>query len=239
MIVPGAFSDADSFEDVARWLSERGRQTYILRLPQRNSRIPQLDPGGLEAMDRAIDAACDEIGMPLTAFGHSMGGLAVLRLLARRRLSAAALMMPVPPRGLGPDAVRLLREQPIDAVKMIGLSLGAWPVRNLPGRPPRGMFRDDTPADVIDASAARRVSESWRVLTQMMIGSREPVGPVDTPLLLVGGSQDSIVSASTVSRLATDLDCSYLEFDVGHAFAEEPGYDRVLDATLDWLAGNE
>ncbi len=239
LIVPGAFSDADSFEDVARWLGEQGRQTYTVRLPQRESRIPQLDGGGLAAIDRALDSACDEIGGPLTAIGHSMGGLAVLRLLGRRRLAAAALMMPVPPGGLAPDALRLMRSQPVDAAKMLGISLSAWPVRRLPGSPPRGMFSRNAPQESVEVSAGRRVSESWRVLAQMMVGSRDPVSPVDTPLLLVGGSQDSIVSAGSVEKLAADLEAPFLEFDVGHAFAEEPGYEEVLAPTFDWLAENE
>jgi alpha-beta hydrolase superfamily lysophospholipase len=106
---PAAFSDTDSFEDVAGWFADRGRPTYTLRLPQRSSRIPQIDSGGLAAIDRALDRACDDIGEPLSAFGHSTGGLAVLRLLGRRRLAAAILMMPVPPGGLAPDALRLMR----------------------------------------------------------------------------------------------------------------------------------
>ena len=239
LIVPGAFSDADSFDDVTRWFSENGRATYTLRLPQRDSRVPQLDPGGLAAIDRALDGACDEIGGPITAFAHSMGGLAVLRLLGRRRLAAAALMMPVPPGGLGPDAARLMRKQPVDAAKMLGISISAWPVRRLPGAPPRGMFSRQTPKESVEASAGRRVSESWRVLAQMMLGSRDPVTPVDTPVLLVSGSQDSIVSPGSVERLAADLEAPFLEFDVGHAFAEEPGYEEVLPATFDWMTAVE
>ncbi len=235
LIVPGAFSDADSFESVAQWFSSRGRETHTVRFPHRSSRVPQVDRGGLAAVDVALDRACDEIGEPLVAFGHSLGGLAVLRLLGRRRLEAGMLMMPVPPGGLGPDAIRLLRRQPLDAAKMIGLSVSAWPVRHLPGRPPRGMMSEGTPTEDIEASAARRKSESWRLLAQVLVGSRRTPAPVETPLLLAGGSQDSIVSCESVAGLAGELDASYLEFDVGHAFAEEPGFEIVLESVFDWL----
>jgi len=232
LIVPGAFSDADSFEAVAQWISGRGRSTHTVRLPHRSSRIPQVDRGGLAAVDAALDRACDKIGEPLVAFGHSLGGLAVLRLLSRRRLEGGILMMPVPPGGLGPDAIRLLRRRPLDAAKMLGLSFSAWPVRHLPGRPPRGMMSEGTPSEAIEASAERRKSESWRLLAQVMVGSRETPPPVDTPLLLAGGSQDSIVSPESVARLAGELHAPYLEFDVGHAFAEEPGFEIVLESVF-------
>ncbi len=213
----------------------RGRPACTLRLPQRGRRLPQLDPGGLGAIDRALDRACEEIGEPLVALGHSMGGLSVLRLLRRRRLAAAVLMMPVPPDGLGPDALRLMREQPIDAAKMLGISISAWPIRRLAGAPPRGMFSRDAPKEAVEKSSERRVSESWRVLAQGLVGSRGPVEPVDTPVLLVGGSQDSIVSAGSVAKLAAGLEAPFMEFDVAHAFAEEPGYEEVMSAAFAWV----
>jgi pimeloyl-ACP methyl ester carboxylesterase len=235
LIVPGAFSDVDSFTGAAEFLAARGRDVYALSPPARGRRIPQLDTGGLAALDRSLDRACDRIGSPLTVIGHSLGGLAVLRLLQRRRQVAAALLMPVSPSGLAPEAVRLAREQPIDAAKMIGISLSAWPVRKLGLEPPVGMFRRDAPPDAVARSAARRVSESWRALAEALIGSREEIVPVETPLLLIGGSQDAIVSAASVADLAGRLDADYREFDVAHAFVEEPGFDRVLEEVDGWL----
>jgi hypothetical protein len=118
---------------------------------------------------------------------------------------------------------------------MLGISISARPVGRLPGGPPRGMFSRDAPKESVEASAGRRVSESWRVLAQALVGSREPVEQVDTPLVLVGGSQDSIVSAGSVAKLAGELEAPFLEFDVAHAFAEEPGYEEVLGGTFNWL----
>lgn len=235
LIVPGAFSDIDSFERVIEWFSEAGRDAYALSLPQRDRRIPQVDSGGLAAHDRSLDRACSEIGEPVVAVGHSLGGLAVLRLLNRRRLPAAALLMPVPPGGLAADVFRLLRSQPVDAAKMLGISISAWPIRNLRASPPQGMFSRAAPRSAVDASVGRRVSESWRVLAEAFVGTGEPVAPVDTPLLLVSGLQDSIVSTQTVATLASDLEAPHLEFDVAHAFAEEPGFQTVLEAVDEQL----
>jgi pimeloyl-ACP methyl ester carboxylesterase len=118
---------------------------------------------------------------------------------------------------------------------MLGISISAWPVRKLTGAPPRGMFSRDVPEESVEKSSERRVSESWRVLVQGLLGSRIPVEPVETPALLIGGSQDSIVSPGSVAKLAADLEAPFMEFDVAHAFAEEPGYEEVMSAAYAWI----
>ncbi len=54
--------------------------------------------------------------------------------------------------------------------------------------------------------------------------------------VVVAGHQDSITPTRVLRPLADALDAELLEFDVAHAFNEEPTYRVVTDAVLDFLA---
>lgn len=235
LIVPGAFNDNASFEPMASRLEAHGWQAMIVRLPARARRLPQLDRGGLAAIDAVLDRAVTECRRPPVVIGHSLGGLAALRLGRRTPLSAAVLLTPATPYGLAPHMLRLAVNDPVSALKM-GVLAGAAPLaRALPLSPPVGLFTPDAPSDAMRRSRGHNVSESWLVLAQLLRGDSAPQGPAGQPTLVLGGSLDNLAPVASVRRLARDIDADYLERPVGHAFYEEDALYGVLDAVAEWL----
>lgn len=80
-----------------------------------------------------------------------------------------------------------------------------------------------------------RVDGSWTVLAALALGSRHPVWPVGAPSLVTTGLQDRFTPTRVLRPLAACLDTELQEFDVAHAFDEEPSSVLVTDAVLHFL----
>ncbi len=59
--------------------------------------------------------------------------------------------------------------------------------------------------------------------------------PLGVPTLLVAGAQDGFTPTGVLQPLAESLKAEFAEFDVAHAFNEEPTYTLVTDAVIDFL----
>ncbi|VXC25682.1 alpha/beta fold hydrolase [Nocardioides sp. AX2bis] len=233
LITPGAFTRASSFARLAERLDAK-----VVELPIRARRLPQLDRGGLAANDAALLAAIDEVQddeRPLVLVGHSMGGLLALRAGQHRRIDAQVLLMPAPPDGLLGDMTRLTLSDPVTALKYAMLSVSTVPARFWWLAPPRGLFTPEATPEALADTRRHRADESLLTLLQLLIGSREPVRPAGVPTLVVGGTGDGLVPASTTRRLAEQLGADYLELPVGHNFSEEPAGEVVEVEVERWL----
>ena len=167
--------------------------------------------------------------------GHSLGGLATLRLSRRTKLPAAVLLTPATPYGLAPHLLRTGVRDPLTAMKFGALATAAPLARAVPLGPPAGLFTPAAPRDVVRRSLARRVSESWLVLAQLLAGDPTPQSPADQPTLVLGGTLDTLAPPASVRRLADDLAAEYVERGVGHAFYEEPVLDVIAAEVDAWL----
>lgn len=246
VVVPGAFTSATAFDGFAAQLEAEGHDVTVVELPARSSRVPQLLGGGLSRIDAALDEIVRDLpDGDLVLVGHSLGGLACLRAARRwsaegsdrRRPRGVALLTPAPPGGLATEVVQLLRRDPASALKFAALAVTSTPVP-VPGvemKPPRGLFTDRVTEQELEASVEHRRDESWLLLGQLMVGSREDVRRLDVPALVVGGEEDGLVPAATCARLAEQLGARYEQLPVGHAFAEEAAGQVVTDVLLDWL----
>jgi len=243
LVVPGAFTAPDAFDAFATTLTDglgpAVGPVHVVTLPARAARLPQLHRGGLRAADRLLDEQLERAATdsgPVVLAGHSLGGLLSLRAARRGHVDALVLLMPVPPGGLVRDLLAMARHDPLSAATFASLAVTTWPVRTLPLRPPRGLFTDGASPEVRDRSRAWRVDESWLVLAQLALGSREPVAPLAVPTLVVAGRDDTLVPAAAVRRLAGELRADLRELPVAHNFNEEPAGDVVGAEVLTWLA---
>jgi pimeloyl-ACP methyl ester carboxylesterase len=231
LIVPGAFTRPSSFERLAERLD-----ADVVDLRRR--RIAQLDVGGLQSMERRLDAAVYDIredATPIVLVGHSMGGLLAYRAGLNHHIDGQVLLMPAPPEGLAPDIARLGVRDPRSALKLLALSFSTLPARMGPMKPPAGLFTVGASPEVVRESGKHRADESITALIQLMIGSTTPVRKTNTPTLVVGATQDGLVPAARVRRMAERLGADYHEFDVAHNFSEEPAGAVVDDAVEKWL----
>ena len=235
LLVPGAFSSGDDFEPMASWFYASGWDSRVVRLPARARRVPQLDRGGLAAIDAMLDEAVAACKEPPVVVGHSLGGLATLRLSRRTQLPAAVLLTPATPYGLAPHLLRTGVRDPLTAMKFGALATAAPLARAVPLGPPAGLFTPAASRDVVRRSLAHRVSESWLVLAQLLVGDPTPQPPADQPTLVLGGTLDTLAPPASVRQLADDLTADYVERVVGHAFYEEPALDAIAAEVDAWL----
>ncbi len=236
IVIPGAWTRAAAFDDVADALCDGGYPAEIIELPARGSRLAQLDRGGLAAIDAVLDERIANLDEPPILVGHSLGGLMALRASRRNDVRALVLLMPAPPTGLWPvvlpDAVR----HPRNAIRMVGTAFSVTLGIRLGFRAPDGLYSSSATPEDFARGAAFRSDESWALLAATLFGSREAVRPAGVPTLVVAGHQDRFTPTRVLRPLADALDAEYLEFDVAHAFNEEPTYRVVTNAVLDFLA---
>lgn len=235
IVIPGAWTRASAFEDVRDALQAGGYPTEIVELPSRASRLAQLDRGGLTAIDAVLDERISRCAHPPVLVGHSLGGLMALRAARRHAVESLVLLMPAPPSGMLPELLSRSVRRPTNTLQMLGAVFSVTLGGRLGLGPPEGLYSDRATAEDKARGATHRTDESWLVLAALAIGSRKPVRPVGVPTLVIGGTQDGFTPTTVLVPLAEALDAEYAEFDVAHAFNEEPTYKLVTDAMLAFL----
>jgi pimeloyl-ACP methyl ester carboxylesterase len=238
IVIPGAWTRAAAFNDVRDALVASGHRTEVVELPSRASRFVQLDRGGLGAIDAVLDERIGGCEQPPVLVGHSLGGLMALRAVERHEVRALVLLMPAPPSGMIGGLLAGAFRRPVNTLQMLGAALSVTLGGRLGMGPPDGLYSDRASAQDKARGAAYRTDESWLVLAALGVGSRKPIRPVGAPTLVVGGAQDGFTPPHVVRSLAKALDAEYAEFDVAHAFNEEPTYTLVTDSVLAFLDSN-
>lgn len=235
LLIPGAWTRAAAFDDVRDALRAGGHPTDVLELPARARRVPQLDRGGLAAIDHAIDQALAEYDDPPVLAGHSLGGLLALRAARRHSARALVLLMPAPPTGMLPTLLGDAVKHPYNSFRLLGAAASVTLGIRLGFPTPDGLYSSDVTPETLARSAGYRADESWTVLAALALGSREPVEPLGIPTLVIAGRQDRITPTAVLRPLAETLDGRLLELDVAHNFNEEPSFPVVTDAVLRFL----
>lgn len=235
IVVPGAWTRASAFDDVRDALRRGRHETEVIELPSRASRLVQLDRGGLSAIAAVLDARIEARVEPPVLIGHSLGGLMALRAGRRHTLQALVLLMPAPPSGMLPELLTGAVRRPVNTMRMLGAAFSVTVGGRLGLGPPDGLYSDRATPEELARGATHRTDESWSVLAALAIGSREPVRPLGIPTLVVAGAQDGFTPTHVLKPLSDALEAEFAEFDVAHAFNEEPTYELVTDAVLDFL----
>lgn len=235
LVVPGAWTAAASFDDVRNELRRRGHGTVVVDLPARARRFPQLDRGGLRAIDQVLEDAIGACSQPPILIGHSLGGLAALRASTRTHVTALVLLMPAPPAGMARSLLAGALRRPLNFVGLLGAAFSVRALSRITTAGPAGLHSATASPETLERARTYRTDESWAVLAALLLGSRERVEPTNVPTLVVGGSQDLMTPTPFVRRLAEQLQATYVELDVAHGFNEEPTYPIVLDAVSDFL----
>jgi alpha-beta hydrolase superfamily lysophospholipase len=173
---------------------------------------------------------------PLFLFGHSMGGLVVLKYALERQPSVRGLLLSAPAIEINPDLAPLLRR------------LAHWIGRLFPRLPttrsPEGAISRD-PAVVEEAQndplnyhgrvLARTGAEMLRAGEEV----RDSLHELNTPFLVLHGTADTLASPEWSRRLyeraATTDKTIQLYEGLYHETFNEPEQDEVLADLGDWL----
>ncbi|NQU37105.1 MAG: alpha/beta fold hydrolase [Actinobacteria bacterium] len=159
--------------------------------------------------------------------GHSLGALVVQRVLQRYPARAGVLLTPVPAGGI-PHSI-------IDGVRRKPLALAA----TLAGRTLR-LAEDDLFAQLPADEAARYVSRlgpesPWAQFAMMR---PERLGPVTSPVLVVGAEDDRLIAGADVTRAAAALNVPLTWVPGGHDVMLDGQWEVVLNTVLDWIDGS-
>jgi len=241
-IVHGLAEHSARYEHVARFFAERGWSVHAYdQRGHGESEGRRVYTPSFEALLDDVEAFLERVRAadpraPLVLLGHSMGGLEVASLLARRRpaVDAAVLSGPALAPGeafgavmralisvLGRLAPRLVLPTSLDAE---GLS-----------RDPEVVAAYVADPLVDKRYTARLVSQLMRAITAIEAGA----GAVEVPLLVVHGEADPLCPAEGSRRFVERVPSAGSEFRVyaglRHEVLNEPEREQVMDDIATWL----
>ncbi len=161
---------------------------------------------------------------PPVIVAHSLGTLVAQRVLQRYPARAGVLMTPIPTAGIPATVVQGMRRRPVDFTRAV---LGA--TLRLTAE---DLFAD-LPAEVAAGYVSRIGRESpW---AQYAMLRPERLGPVQSPVMVVGAVQDRLVAAADVQRCARALGEQVVWVPGGHDVMLDGPWRESLDTVLGWV----
>jgi pimeloyl-ACP methyl ester carboxylesterase len=197
--------------------------------------------GTTSLLDYAADleTLLDTLKAPPVLIGHSMGGLLVQMLAARRDVRAAVLLAPSAPWGVLPST-------PFEVASATALYMAGdfWRKRLRPEKWIAAVNALDMVPDH-DAVFARFVPESGQATFEIMHwaldlkrASQVDARRVITPMLCLAGSRDRVNPPGTVRGIAQRYDGRVVFEELkghSHWLIGEPGWEKIAGHALDWL----
>jgi pimeloyl-ACP methyl ester carboxylesterase len=244
VMIHGAFAGPWAWEGFAGKFRAAGYKVHLPALRHHGGDKPPGALGQTSLTDYVADlnAFLDELETPPILVGHSMGGLLAQMLAARRQTQAVILLAPSAPWGVPPSTLF-----EIASAQSMLLNVGFWDTVLKPDEHIAGRHAlDRIPPDERDEVMERFVPESGRAIFEVMhwgLDMRRS-GEVDArnltcPLLLLVGSEDRINPPGTVERIAAlyrELATYEKIPGMSHWLVGEPGWEKVAERSLAWLA---
>jgi len=195
----------------------------------RSLTLPGHEPGGDVrgvGLKEAAAAVAEGVRDPerTVVVGHSLGGWLTLKYLERRAVAASVLLMPLPPRGLSPEARRRVRSHGGWRLKARLLGGLDCPIQNAEAVRALGFGEVGCEASV-KRFLAECVPESGRLLRQIAllpVASRVGWGLREgrlsktqrgRPHLIVASEADALVSPSDLEGVARLLGAEMLRLE--------------------------
>ncbi|MEC9363191.1 MAG: alpha/beta fold hydrolase [Pseudomonadota bacterium] len=168
--------------------------------------------------------------------GHSMGGCVVQRYLEDHDAPAAAILASVPPAGVLPTVLRLIRRHPLTFLQM-NLRLSLWPMVDAPHKAREHFFSPDLPAADLDRYAAKLQDESYLGFLDMLAFARpRPARVRRVPLLVLGAEQDTVFLSQQVRDTARAYDVEPQLIDgLAHDVMLDTRWREAADGLRAWL----
>lgn len=211
---------------VAGRFEAAGFRTHALTLP---------GPGGgrdsfADNLDVALGAA-RSIGNPILV-GHSAGGLMAMKMAESLSPPACIAITPAAPAGVLPRPNLLLLRFLAAAMPAILFGRDFFP-RRLLGRIALNRLAPSDRRDVLDRM--RPVSAAQvRVIVPSLIGVDR--SRMDTPLLVVGASEDRLTPPAQTRAIARRYRAAYREYaGAGHFILCEATCDAMATGLIAWL----
>jgi pimeloyl-ACP methyl ester carboxylesterase len=239
LFVHGAWHGAWCWDEhFLPYFAEQGFDAYAMSL--RNHGKSQR--GGQLRWKRAADYVADvaqvvrQIGKSPVLVGHSLGGYIVQKYMEKWPVSAAVLVSSVPPRGALGASLRTLRKHPWAFVKS-NLQLSLWPIIGSPQLTRDAFFSKGMPAEQVNYYFAQMQDESYLAYLDMVfLNLPRPRRVSQTPMLVLGGTNDAIITASEARATSRAYKAEVEIFpNMAHDMMLESGWAAAADRVVSWL----
>ena len=234
LLIHGAWHGPWSWDEFAARLAGRGHDVRTVRLrghEQSGERIWHRIRDYLED----VQEAAERFAEPPVLVGHSMGGSLAQRYAQRHPAAAIVLLASVPPGSAIRVAARLAMRGPAGHGQRDVAA--ACSSRSSPPRAQtRAMFfTEDTPDAIVDRCHAKLKDESYLALLKCSyLRCGDPRSGV--PVLVLGATDNAIISADDVHRTARAYDTQAELFDgIGHDMTLDAGWEHVADRVDAWV----
>ena len=167
--------------------------------------------------------------------GHSVGGLAVQKLIDLGLARAGVAISPAPPQGVLAASPTFLRAN----FPHVNPFAGNQPIRMTADRFAY-TFGNTMPRPASDAAFERLVVPESRNVPRSLLTRQARIDPAapHVPLLMIAGDRDHLVPLPLVKRNAAryrdPVEVHVIE-GRGHFLCNEDGWERVAAAAFDWL----
>jgi len=203
----------------------------------RNTVHPDLTKTGFIDVVNNLVKLIDSLPEKPLVIGHSMAGMAAMKLLALGKVAAAVSVDGAPPKNVFPPVSTLKAALPafgFFSSNSYYMGSREWYNKNF--------FNTLPEADRAAAFDAVAVPESFKVSRELVLNSFSNIDfkKPHEPILFIAGGKDSIFPVSLTTTLAnkysdksSKVDLKTFE-DKSHFICGEPGWEKVADYVLDW-----
>jgi alpha-beta hydrolase superfamily lysophospholipase len=172
---------------------------------------------------------------PPVLIGHSMGGMIVQKYLESNGAPAAVLLASAPPNGVFAATLRVAFRHPLAFLKA-NLTMSMYQVVSTPQLAQQALFSADMSEEKARSYYSRLQDESYRAYLDMMGLSLPRTKRLKTPLLVLGATDDSIISQREVEATARAYGTKAEVFpSMAHDMMLEDGWRMVAERILAWL----
>ena len=156
-------------------------------------------------------------------------------LAERRRARAGVLLAPLPPTGVFPFLLRLLRSDPVAVAKVL-MTMSCRPVVGDAERAARLFLTGTTTRTEVNRLFSALGDESFRVFLELLQPNLDP-SQVQVRLAVLGASADAIFTATEIEATARAYGTEPVMFaGMGHDVMLDPAWTSVADWLIGWCA---
>jgi pimeloyl-ACP methyl ester carboxylesterase len=245
ILVHGNFVNNHSW---AKWKSHYEQKGYTVHTPAnpghegnpvdlRNKVHPDLiETGFIDVVNNIVKLIGTLPEKPLI-IGHSMAGMAAMKLLEMGKTAAAVSIDGAPPKNVFPPFTTLKSVLPafgFFSTKKYFMGSRAWYNNCFFNTLPEG--------ERANAFEIIAVPESFKVSRELVLNSFSNIdfNKPHEPVLFIGGGSDNIFPTSLTTKIAQRYKDKNSRVDLkifegkSHFICGEPGWEKVADHILDW-----